>query len=84
MSHGVESGYYLACVVGEFDTIIIHLSDQKQVNPSCQNEDGWTPLHVASENGHLDIMRWLVDGRSFVSGFGGMDSTSYSFPEWSF
>ena len=31
------------------------------VDPSCRDFEGWTPLHIASQNGHFDIVRWLVD-----------------------
>ena len=32
--------------------LILHVSVER---------DAWTPLHVASQNDHLDIVRWLVE-----------------------
>ena len=41
--------------------IVRWLVEEKQVDPSCRDENGRTPLHAASFGGHLDIVRWLVD-----------------------
>tara|TARA_B100001248_G_scaffold261612_2_gene253349 strand:- start:6179 stop:7189 length:1011 start_codon:yes stop_codon:yes gene_type:complete len=38
------------------------MADSKQVN--AQNEEGWTPLHVAAYNGKLEIVKYLLNNKA--------------------
>ena len=38
-----------------------YLVDEKHCDPACKKNDGWTPLHLACLNGHLDVAKYLVD-----------------------
>lgn len=42
------------------------------VDVNVRNKDGWTPLHVATQYGHVEAMRTLISARSMqrMSGYG--------------
>ena len=41
--------------------MVKYLTDEQQVDPSCQNENGITPLHLASKFGTLETVKFLTD-----------------------
>ena len=49
-----------SCRNGHLD-VAKYLVDEKDCDPACKDNDGWTPLHSACRNGHLDIAKYLVD-----------------------
>jgi hypothetical protein len=36
------------------------------VNMSAKNEDGFTPLHLASQEGHIEVARIIIEGGADV------------------
>ena len=40
--------------------IVRYLIGEVHCDPSSENENGMTPLHIASRNGHLNIVRYLI------------------------
>ena len=44
---------------GQLD-IIKYLIDEQCVDPSCRDEDGNTPLHIAALHGQLEVVRYLI------------------------
>ena len=41
--------------------MVKYLITEQQVEPLCQDEDGWTPLHVCCESGCLSIVKVLTE-----------------------
>ena len=41
--------------------VINYLVTEQQVEPLCQDEDGWTPLHLSCENGCLNSVKLLTE-----------------------
>ena len=37
----------------------LYLIEECKVDPNIKNDYGETPLHIASENGYLDIVKYL-------------------------
>ena len=37
-----------------------YLIREEHCNPSCENNNGDTPLHYACDNGHLNIAQYLI------------------------
>ncbi len=52
--HAVEAG----------DCALIRNLVARGVDVNVRNKDGWTPLHVATQYGHVDAMRTLISARS--------------------
>jgi len=48
-----------ACNEGWLDTLR-HLVDEEHVDPSLQFRGGRTPLHLAAEAGHYEMVRFLA------------------------
>ena len=40
---------------------LLYLVDEEQCNPACTKNNDCTPLHLACQNGHLDVAKYLVD-----------------------
>ena len=36
------------------------------INMSAKNEDGFTPLHPASQEGHIEVARIIIEGGADV------------------
>ncbi len=56
-----ESPLMLAALKGE--TLLCQLMIQKGAEV---NKTGWTPLHYAATNGHLDVMNLLLDKYAYI------------------
>ncbi|OUC49840.1 ankyrin repeat protein [Trichinella nativa] len=50
-----------ACTAGKSVDLIGYLLKQPGVNVNCQGRDGHTPLHSACYNGHLKVVKFLLD-----------------------
>ncbi len=63
------------------DASRIRLLVSRGVDVNIRNKDGWTPLHVATQYGHVEAMRTLISARSMqrMSGYG---VTSYGPVTW--
>ena len=48
-----------ACRIGNI-AIAQYLIKNKHCNPSCENNDGDTPLHIAHRNGYFNIVEYLI------------------------
>ena len=52
--------FHQACSDGRLD-VMNCLVQNLQVDPSIPNDDGITPLHIASSKGHLSMVKYLVE-----------------------
>ena len=50
-----------ACASGDVDTVAHLVSAQKHFDPSACDESGHTPLAVACEAGHIEVVRFLME-----------------------
>ena len=41
-------------------------------DPTVQMKDGWSPLHLASQNGHVEIAQFLAAAQKKVGGLRGI------------
>ena len=41
--------------------VVKYLVTEQQVEPLCQNESGWTPLHYGCGRGDLSIVKFLTE-----------------------
>ena len=48
-----------ACEEGHLD-VAKYLVEEGKADPSCQDENGVTPLHLAIFNGHLQVVQYLI------------------------
>jgi len=46
---------------------IVEYLAQNGANVNYKDEDGWTPLHWAVQNGHLDIVKILIKYKADVN-----------------
>lgn len=56
-----ESPLMLAALKGEFELCQLMIRQGADVN-----KPGWAPLHYAATNGHLDIMRLLLEENAYI------------------
>ncbi|KRZ07957.1 Serine/threonine-protein kinase TNNI3K, partial [Trichinella zimbabwensis] len=56
-----ETPLHAACTAGKSVDLIGYLLKQPGVNVNCQGRDGHTPLHSACYNGHLKVVKFLLD-----------------------
>ncbi len=56
-----ESPLMLAALAGDVKMCRMLIEKDADVNKS-----GWTPLHYAATNGHLDVMRLLLDENAYI------------------
>ncbi|KRY15716.1 Serine/threonine-protein kinase TNNI3K, partial [Trichinella patagoniensis] len=56
-----ETPLHAACTAGKNVDLIGYLLKQPGVNVNCQGRDGHTPLHSACYNGHLKVVKFLLD-----------------------
>ena len=54
-----ESALRSAGLDGNIEAVKQHLAAGAEVN--AKDEDGWTPLHLAAEEGHKEIAELLID-----------------------
>jgi len=48
---------------GDYDKVKELLeADQEEALLNSKTDDGWTPLHIACKNGHLDVVKLLLQG----------------------
>ena len=59
--HG-NAPLHFACSNGHL-SIVKYLIEEKDCNPSCENNELWTPLHFACIDDHLDIVKYLIKTR---------------------
>lgn len=57
-----ESPLMLAAIKGQKDIVARLIERDADVN-----KPGWTPLHYATTNGHLEIMKLLLDNDAFIN-----------------
>ena len=57
-----ESALMMAAFMGRLDLVKRLINDKK----AEFSHPGWTPLHYAATNGHLDIVRFLLDKGAYV------------------
>ena len=60
--------YYEACKSGDFDKVneIINGCDDEKIDINVPIVDGETGLHLASMNGHLNIVKCLIDEKANI------------------
>jgi ankyrin repeat protein len=56
-----ESPLMMACLRGNIDLVKKLIARDADVN-----KPGWTPLHYAATNGHLEIMQLLLDENAYI------------------
>ncbi len=56
-----ETALMMACLQGQLDMVKLMVERQVEINKT-----GWTPLHYAATNGHLEIVRYLLDQSAYV------------------
>ncbi len=65
-----------ACKVGRLDDVERLLQDQEtELDPSQRSENGWSPLHYASQHGHLPIVEYLL-GKGYDPSIEALDKTT--------
>lgn len=68
-SHGVynhdDQELLDACRFGDLEKVKT-LVKQKHADLNVSNPGGWTPLQEAAENGHLNIVKLLIDNGAFL------------------
>jgi ankyrin repeat protein len=37
------------------------LAEDGKVSLTAEDNDGWQPIHIACENGHLELVKWLAE-----------------------
>lgn len=57
-----ESALMMAAFMGRIDVVKTLINDKK----AEFSHPGWTPLHYAATNGHLEILRFLLDKGAYV------------------
>ncbi|WP_420869220.1 ankyrin repeat domain-containing protein [Cupriavidus gilardii] len=57
-----ETALMMAALQGQLDMVKL-MVEQRQVEI---NKTGWTPLHYAATNGHLEIVRYLLEESAYV------------------
>jgi len=55
-----DTNIHQAAVEGDLKSIKFFI-EEKKVEVDAQNEESKTPLWIAAENGHLEVVRYLVD-----------------------
>ncbi|MDI9336409.1 MAG: ankyrin repeat domain-containing protein [Gammaproteobacteria bacterium] len=58
--HG-ESALMLAALTGQADLVELFISKGAEIN-----QPGWTALHYAVTNGHLEIARYLLENAAYI------------------
>ena len=60
--------YYEACKSGDFDKVneIINGCDDEKIDINVPIVDGETGLHLASMNGHLNIVKCLIEANANI------------------
>ncbi len=53
------SDLHRACETGNIEEVRLLVDSGADIE--VKNNDGWTPLYVVSRNGHIDIVKLLVD-----------------------
>ena len=53
---------------------------EKELDPLSEDDEDKTPLHLACEKGHLNIVRYLVDGLSVDSEYTSSDNSTSMTP----
>jgi ankyrin repeat protein len=43
------------------DLIKVRIALENGANPNAEDKYGWTPLHIAAFNGHVDVVRVLLE-----------------------
>lgn len=66
--------FLLACRYGELDQVLASISGQKSLNSSARDDPfsyrnmaGNTALHMACANGHVEIVKILLDNSSLLA-----------------
>ena len=55
----LETNIFIACEEGKLSSVQC-LIEKEKVNPDITNENGFSPIHFASRNGHLSIVEYLI------------------------
>jgi hypothetical protein len=55
------------CAENGFTTSVIRLLSIRNINVNVKDVDGWTPLHDAARNGHIEIARLLLQNGAKVN-----------------
>jgi len=60
MSNPVEIQLYNAADNGRASEVSSLLRDHPEIRVNWTNDFGWTPLHIASDNGHVEVVKLLL------------------------
>ena len=60
MSGPVEIQFYVAAQYGRVSEVSSLLRDHPEINVNWQDNTQWTPLHIASLNGHVEVVKLLL------------------------
>jgi len=67
MSHPVEKQLWDAAFAGHISEASSLLIDHPDINVNWTNNNQWTPLHVASYNGHSKVVKLLLHTQTSMS-----------------